>query len=404
MLTRGEVHRLVLEKLLALRGECVQEVRLVSRLYNDELLGGDATNDVFFFVPDLHLVTAAGDASFRYGFLRSDERVRVRRDVMLDHLCEAMLDVWNALPSRQVVRTVQLGDFLDLWREAELGQSGAAVATRILADHPVVQRRLVRRTGNDTLAADVLLGNHDPRAGDSPSLSFARRSIAYDVGGAFTLLATHGDRFDDLENLAPDDLQEQMVEWFGPLATAGTYQLDRTLGSQPGGVEGSQGPPPAVMQRATDADHVPDWLNLWTVRSRGAADRQAAHELLPEALVRAGYDVVVSGGPNPEDHTHWELQDDKVVERPFGRPPEHADLVWSFRPVDELPQITAFAMDIGARALWLHSGHNETGEFDREGSWLPEDDSERAFDIVEGAGLSYVEAPYIVDAVRELRG
>ena len=92
MLTRGEVHRLVLEKLLALRGECVQEVRLVSRLYNDELLGGDATNDVFFFVPDLHLVTAAGDASFRYGFLRSDERVRVRRDVMLDHLCEAMLD------------------------------------------------------------------------------------------------------------------------------------------------------------------------------------------------------------------------------------------------------------------------------------------------------------------------
>jgi DNA-binding transcriptional LysR family regulator len=125
---------------------------------------------------------------------------------------------------------------------------------------------------------------------------------------------------------------------------------------------------------------------------------------VPEALVRAGFDVVVSGGPNPEDHTHWELDGDAVVQRPYGHPPDHADLVWSFRPINELAGISAYAKQIGARAVWLHSGYNERGEVEPEGVWLTGEDTEQAIDIVEGAGLAYVESPYIVDAVRELRG
>lgn len=108
---------------------------------------------------------------------------------------------------------------------------------------------------------------------------------------------------------------------------------------------------------------------------------------VPDALARAGYDVVVHGGPGPEDYSAYLLADGEVVTQRIGRPPERADLVYSYRPLDELPAIVEQAQQLGAIAVWVQ---------------LPPEASSPARVIVEAAGLSYVDGPYLPDAVRAL--
>lgn len=72
---------------------------------------------------------------------------------------------------------------------------------------------------------------------------------------------------------------------------------------------------------------------------------------------------------------------------PRGPAPEHADLVFCHRPVDEMPGIIEEAVRIGARAVWV------TDE-------VACDEARR---LVEAAGLAYVDAPPILDAVADLR-
>jgi hypothetical protein len=62
---------------------------------------------------------------------------------------------------------------------------------------------------------------------------------------------------------------------------------------------------------------------------------------VPELLALAGLRVVVHGGPGPEDYSAYEVQDGKVVVRRTGRPPKRADLIYSYRPLSELPEIVA---------------------------------------------------------------
>ena len=108
---------------------------------------------------------------------------------------------------------------------------------------------------------------------------------------------------------------------------------------------------------------------------------------VPDTLVQAGYDVVVRGGPAPDDYTTYVVDDGGVTERRTGRPPERADLVYSYRPVDELPDIVEQARQLGAHAVWVQ---------------LPPAESQRARVIVETAGLAFVDGPYLPDAVRAL--
>jgi predicted CoA-binding protein len=123
---------------------------------------------------------------------------------------------------------------------------------------------------------------------------------------------------------------------------------------------------------------------------------------VPEALARAGYTVVVAGGPEPDNYSAHELRDGDVVVRRVGRRPAHADLVYSHRPLGELGGIVATAREVGAKTVWCQSGRASTGADDPKGCWLPEEKSREARNVVESAGLDYVDDVYIADAVRQL--
>jgi len=124
---------------------------------------------------------------------------------------------------------------------------------------------------------------------------------------------------------------------------------------------------------------------------------------VPDTLARAGYSVVVKGGPEPDSYTAQELRDGEVVPRHVGHPPDHVDIVYSHRPLAELPGIVQLATDLGATTVWCQSGLASAGVADPRGGWVPEDESRQARSIVESAGLTYVEDAYIADVARRVR-
>ena len=123
---------------------------------------------------------------------------------------------------------------------------------------------------------------------------------------------------------------------------------------------------------------------------------------VPDTLARAGYEVVVHGGPGPEDYTSYEVVGGEVVGQRVGRPPRSADVVYTFRPLEELPEVVEAALTVGARVVWVQSGRDEDGGKDPAGCWMPEEEAAGARALVEAAGREYVDRPYLADAVRGL--
>lgn len=123
---------------------------------------------------------------------------------------------------------------------------------------------------------------------------------------------------------------------------------------------------------------------------------------VPELLAFAGFQVLVRGGPGPEDYSAYEASDGKVTSRRTGRAPDRAGLIFAFRPLAELPQIIATARSLHAKAIWTQSGITEGGAKDPKGCWLPPADLQAAKAMVESAGLIYISEPYIGDVARKL--
>jgi len=303
-----QLHRSFLRHLLSLRDDCVQQVRLVSRLCDDALFGDVPAERLFVFLPDLHLLSRAAEAQYRYGFHTLEPGRFVQRQVLLDRLCEAILTFRQQLPAEHSLKTVQLGDFLDLWRENEFAQEDlTALVARILDDNPEARGRLVR-TDAASLEPDVLLGNHDLKMLDSSELSHARRAFTYTVGGRRALLVTHGDLFDGLETFLDDDLQEWFLERFGHDVPAQRYKLDRTTAQSEGEMTGSEGSAPTVL--AHEEEDLPAVVNIWvTTPSSDGGTLANSHRLLPTALeyaagLRAGssshLDAMGLDSPLPE--------------------------------------------------------------------------------------------------------
>src|SRR5688500_18744230 len=119
---------------------------------------------------------------------------------------------------------------------------------------------------------------------------------------------------------------------------------------------------------------------------------------VPDTLARSGLVVVSNDGP--DEYNTYEVEGGVVRVRAVGEPPKRADLVYTHRPIDELPEIIDAAKATGAKAVWIQSGLDKTGAKDPRGCWLSDAESSRAREIVERAGLVYIESPYIADAVR----
>jgi len=80
----------------------------------------------------------------------------------------------------------------------------------------------------------------------------------------------------------------------------------------------------------------------------------------------------------------------EVVSRRTSEAPAAVDLVYSYRPVEELPGIAAMAQCLVA----------SEGTKAPDGCWMDHAASQAARAVVESAGLMYIEAPYIADEVR----
>jgi len=123
---------------------------------------------------------------------------------------------------------------------------------------------------------------------------------------------------------------------------------------------------------------------------------------VPDTLARAGYVVTVKGGPEPDDYSVHEVVDDQVAARRTGRPPDRVELVYTHRPLSELPGIVAMATALGALAIWYQSGVNDAGTTNGRGCWVTDEQSRQARALVTAAGMAYVDDTYIADRVREL--
>lgn len=119
---------------------------------------------------------------------------------------------------------------------------------------------------------------------------------------------------------------------------------------------------------------------------------------VPDTLARGGFTVISSDGP--DEYNAYELEGNEVRVRAVGGPPERADLVYTHRPIDEVPDIISAAKAAGAKAVWIQSGLDKSGAKHPRGCWFSDAESTKAREIVERAGLVYIESPYIADAVR----
>ncbi|MDP8905265.1 MAG: CoA-binding protein [Chloroflexota bacterium] len=122
---------------------------------------------------------------------------------------------------------------------------------------------------------------------------------------------------------------------------------------------------------------------------------------VPETLARRGLAVVSDDGPE-RGYSSYAVDGDDVTATPVSHAPERADIVYAYRPIDELTDIIERARTLGARALWYQSGRDATGGRDPRGCWLPAEELEQARQAVESAGLRLITAPYIVDAAASL--
>jgi hypothetical protein len=120
---------------------------------------------------------------------------------------------------------------------------------------------------------------------------------------------------------------------------------------------------------------------------------------VPDTLARAGLTCTVKSGPAPDDYTAYELRDGILATRRIARP-SRADLVYAHRPLAELSTIVELARQLAAKAIWIQSGRASDGTADPKGCWLASEDSNQARGIVEGAGLAYLDHPYIADVAR----
>jgi hypothetical protein len=156
----------------------------------------------------------------------------------------------------------------------------------------------------------------------------------------------------------------------------------------------------AIVCVTIDSEDMPDIRDLLTTSTSFLLIDWPDRDV-PDTLARHGFRVVAHDGPGPNEYNAYEMADGQVRVRETGQAPDRIDIVYTYRPIDELAAIVKQATDLYARAVWVQSGLDDRGIKNPRGCWLPSHDSARAKQLVEGADMIYVESPYLPDAVRE---
>ncbi len=248
--------------------QSVARVRLVASLHDDRL-GFSNDKDMRIFIPDLHLISEKRrvQGAFRYATNHTD---------LLTGVILALNQLRSGAGDDEVVELYQLGDFLDLWREADGAHDQVDVASPIKDDHEDLVTALMDRK----LRTRFLLGNHDFDLYRWPDYTaWERRYYLPDNGNAApSVVLLHGDIFDWVESL-PDAVQNVFVYLFAPNVMAVDHRLGEmiTLIRQSHGGrkyrQYIQAQQPATIGRAEEdvLDEVPA---RWNVQTPGASPQQ----------------------------------------------------------------------------------------------------------------------------------
>jgi UDP-2,3-diacylglucosamine pyrophosphatase LpxH len=246
----------------------VANVRLVAAL-RDDRLGFPNDKDLRIFIPDIHLISEKRrkEGKFLYATNFTD---------LLTSVAGELINLKAGALEDETIAVYQLGDFLDLWREASGADDQLDVAARIKDDH----QDLVLALLDDNLNARFLLGNHDFDLYRWPDYTaWERRYYLPDTAQAPpSVILLHGDIFDWVESL-PDKIQDVFVFLFAPRVRPTEYalgQMRKLVRQSHGGrsyrnyIQNSQ---PATVGAVQTG--VPDIIPArWNVQTAGSAPEQ----------------------------------------------------------------------------------------------------------------------------------
>ena len=118
---------------------------------------------------------------------------------------------------------------------------------------------------------------------------------------------------------------------------------------------------------------------------------------VPDGLAHAGHEVWIKGGPGETDYVRQDVVAGEIVARSKKAAPISADLIYIFRPLDELPNLLGLAKRLRARMIWYQSGYMASGERTTRGCWLSPADASYSATLAREAGMEFVWDKYILD-------
>jgi UDP-2,3-diacylglucosamine pyrophosphatase LpxH len=214
-------HDEIIEAILSVVAPRKGDLRLLGRV-QDPLLGHAAADDVFFLIPDLHLLTPERQEAF------GKREFNYRDPCLLAEILNALAVLkkkWDDSGNVKL-RTFQIGDFFDIWREFPRQVDASKIGDGVYSPLRDILYRGIYR-GLACLKTTFMLGNHDIRNADRLSeLNFWTKAFNYTGRPAEKpfLLTLHGDAFDFIEKF-PTWLKALAVNLAGNSTQVNAYPV-----------------------------------------------------------------------------------------------------------------------------------------------------------------------------------
>lgn len=202
--------------LKGLLGQFPNQLFLVNHFQSDDLgFVDDATLRVF--IPDLHWMSAASAPRFT-GYHFNGNAAAPGGATLFEAFLTA-LEQYSA--SRNALAVFQLGDRFDLWREATTGQEDPLKLYQNIRTDPAVKPLADRL---DALGTEYVRGNHDHWLNQVDGTISDPQSHDELIKANGTIYLTHGHRYDQIEQLLPDEVKSWAVQLY-PKAPAEVHDI-----------------------------------------------------------------------------------------------------------------------------------------------------------------------------------